>query len=164
MAVKREIKTEQEEEGDEGADVFSQATAGEDEEGEEEVEDESKVKAALQTGLLGKGIAEEERRMAAESKRSIWLLHLNEIFIFKFFTCDIGWLCKKRLERSRSWLRRLRRCQPNRFSQLAIQPVRSVLMISFPQRFERLQKLLGKSKFYTDFLLKKMQVVFFCCC
>ena len=25
------------------------------------------------------------------------------------------------------------------------------------QRFERLQKLLGKSKFYTDFLLKKMQ-------
>ena len=33
-------------------------------------------------------------------------------------------------------------------------------MISFPQRFERLQKLLGKSKFYTDFLLKKMQVVF----
>ena len=27
-----------------------------------------------------------------------------------------------------------------------------------PQRFERLQKLLGKSKFYTDFLLKKMQV------
>ena len=72
MAVKREIKTEQEEaddEGDEGADVFSQATAGEDDEGEEEVEDESKVKAALQTGLLGKGIAEEERRMAAESKR-----------------------------------------------------------------------------------------------
>ena len=116
VAVKREIKTEQEEEGDEGADVFSQATAGEDEEGEEEVEDESKVKAALQTGLLGKGIAEEERRMAAESKRSIWLLHLNEIFIFKFFTCDIGWLCKKRLERSRSWLRRLRRCRPNRFS------------------------------------------------
>lgn len=29
-----------------------------------------------------------------------------------------------------------------------------------PQRFERLQKLLGKSKFYTDFLLKKMQVFF----
>ena len=49
--------------------MFSQATAGEDAEGEEEVEDESKVKAALQTGLLGKGIAEEERRMAAESKR-----------------------------------------------------------------------------------------------
>ena len=74
VAVKREIKTEQEEgddEGDEGADVFSQATAGEDDEGEEEVEDESKVKAALQTGLLGKGIAEEERRMAAESKRYI---------------------------------------------------------------------------------------------
>ena len=72
VVVKREIKTEQEEaydEGDEGADVFSQATAGENEEGEEEVEDESKVKAALQTGLLGKGIAEEERRMAAESKR-----------------------------------------------------------------------------------------------
>ena len=71
MTVKREIKTEQEEvdEGDEGADVFSHATAGEDEEGEEKVEDESKVKAALQTGLLAKGIAEEERRMAAESKR-----------------------------------------------------------------------------------------------
>ena len=71
VTVKREIKTEQEEgdEGDEGADVFSHATAGEDEEGEEEVEDESKVKAALQTGLLGKGVAEEERRMAAESKR-----------------------------------------------------------------------------------------------
>ena len=71
VIVKREIKTEKDDndEGDEGADVFSQATAGEDEEGEEEVEDESKVKAALQTGLLGKGIAEEERRMAAESKR-----------------------------------------------------------------------------------------------
>merc|ERR1719175_430261 len=29
--------------------------------------------------------------------------------------------------------------------------------MSTKQRFERLQKLLGKSKFYTDFLLKKMQ-------
>ena len=82
VTVKREIKTEQEEgdDGDEGADVFSHATAGEDEEGEEEVEDESKVKAALQTGLLGKGVAEEERRMAAESKRSILFLHLAIIF------------------------------------------------------------------------------------
>ena len=54
VVVKQEIKTEQEEaydEGDEGADVFSQATAGENEKGEEEVEDESKVKAALQTGF-----------------------------------------------------------------------------------------------------------------
>ena len=32
----------------------------------------------------------------------------------------------------------------------------SLLLIP-TQRFERLQKLLGKSKFYTDFLLKKMQ-------
>ena len=68
VTVKREIKIEQNEgDFDEGADVFSQVV--EDEEGEEEVEDESKVKAALQTGLLGKGVAEEERRMAAESKR-----------------------------------------------------------------------------------------------
>lgn len=32
--------------------------------------------------------------------------------------------------------------------------------MSTKQRFERLQKLLGKSKFYTDFLLQKMQVGF----
>jgi hypothetical protein len=30
--------------------------------------------------------------------------------------------------------------------------------MSTKQRFERLQKLLGKSKFYTDFLLTKMTV------
>ena len=75
VVVKREIKTEEEDGDDEGADVFSQATAGADEEGEEEVEDESKVKAALQTGLLGKEVAEEERRMAAESRR--YLFHLS---------------------------------------------------------------------------------------
>ena len=75
VVVKREIKTEEEDGDYEGADVFSQATAGADEEGEEEVEDESKVKAALQTGLLGKEVAEEERRMAAESRR--YLFHLS---------------------------------------------------------------------------------------
>ena len=76
VVVKREIKTEEEDGDDEGADVFSQATAGADEEGEEEVEDESKVKAALQTGLLGKEVAEEERRMAAESRRYLFPLIL----------------------------------------------------------------------------------------
>ena len=76
VVVKREIKTEEEDGDDEGADVFSQATAGADEEGEEEVEDESKVKAALQTGLLGKEVAEEERRMAAESRRYLFQLLL----------------------------------------------------------------------------------------
>ena len=35
--------------------------------------------------------------------------------------------------------------------------------MSTKQRFERLQKLLGKSKFYTDFLLQKMQVEQFSC-
>jgi len=115
--VKREIKTEEEDGDDEGADVFSQATAGADEEGEEEVEDESKVKAALQTGLLGKEVAEEERRMAAESRR----------------------LAVQEEARKKQEL------------------VKEAEEMSTKQRFERLQKLLGKSKFYTDFLLKKMQ-------
>ena len=35
--------------------------------------------------------------------------------------------------------------------------------MSTKQRFERLQKLLGKSKFYTDFLLQKMQVNYCYC-
>merc|ERR1719225_2016045 len=117
VVVKREIKTEEEDGDDEGADVFSQATAGADEEGEEEVEDESKVKAALQTGLLGKGVAEEERRMAAESRR----------------------LAVQEEARKKQEL------------------VKEAEEMSTKQRFERLQKLLGKSKFYTDFLLKKMQ-------
>merc|ERR1719225_2122873 len=117
VVVKREIKTEEEDGDDEGADVFSQATAGADEEGEEEVEDESKVKAALQTGLLGKEVAEEERRMAAESRR----------------------LAVQEEARKKQEL------------------VKEAEEMSTKQRFERLQKLLGKSKFYTDFLLKKMQ-------
>ena len=48
------------------------------------MEDESKVKAALQTGLLGKGIAEEERRMAAESKRYI----LSGTFLSSCLACQ----------------------------------------------------------------------------
>merc|ERR1719225_1200908 len=88
VIVKREIKTEEEDGDDEGADVFSQATAGADEEGEEEVEDESKVKAALQTGLLGKEVAEEERRMAAESRR----LAVQEEARLRVG----GWQCKRR--------------------------------------------------------------------
>ena len=49
---------------EEGADVFSQPADEEDDDCEDKAEDKVKVKAALQTGLLGKGIAEEEERMA----------------------------------------------------------------------------------------------------
>ena len=64
--AKREVKEENDEDAEEeGADVFSQPA----DEGEEKAEDKVKVKAALQTGLLGKGIAEEEERMAGENRR-----------------------------------------------------------------------------------------------
>ena len=52
-----------------GEDMFNQPADKEDEEGEDKAEDKVKVKAALQTGLLGKGIAEEEERMAGENRR-----------------------------------------------------------------------------------------------
>ena len=114
--VKREIKAEQDDD-DEGADIFSQ-DAKDGEEEEEEAEDESKVKAALQTGLLGAGIAEEERRMAAETRR----------------------LAAQEEARAKQEL------------------VKEAEEMSKQQRFDRLKKLLSKSKFYTDFLLQKMQV------
>jgi len=113
--VKREIKAEQDDD-DEGADIFSQ-DAKDGEEEEEEAEDESKVKAALQTGLLGAGIAEEERRMAAETRR----------------------LAAQEEARAKQEL------------------VKEAEEMSKQQRFDRLKKLLSKSKFYTDFLLQKMQ-------
>ena len=68
--TKREVKEENDEDAEEeGVDVFSQPADEDDEEGEDKAEDKVKVKAALQTGLLGKGIAEEEERMAGENRR-----------------------------------------------------------------------------------------------
>jgi hypothetical protein len=67
--AKREVKTEDKDDlEEEGADVFSQPVE-KDGDDEDVAEDEVKVKAVLETGLLGQGIAEEERRMAAENRR-----------------------------------------------------------------------------------------------
>jgi len=117
--VKREVKAASDNEDgdmDEGADVFSRP--GNDYQGDgDDVEDKVKVKAALETGLLGQGIADEEERMAAEN-------------------------------------RRMAAQEEARRKQESITEAEEM---STKQRFERLQKLLGKSKFYTDFLLNKMQ-------
>lgn len=114
---KRAIEKETDDDADmeEGADVFCQP--GQDEEEEDDAEDKEKIKAALQTGLLGKEIADEEARMAAETQRMV------------------------AQEQARNKQDMLKEAEE----------------ISTKQRFERLQTLLGKSKFYTDFLLKKMQ-------
>ena len=67
--VKREVKIENDDDMDEGADIFSSQVTNDDDDDSMDAEKDT-VKAALKTGMLGKGVAEEEERMAAENKRS----------------------------------------------------------------------------------------------
>ena len=61
---KREVRTENDEDAEEeSADMFSQPADG------DIAEDEVEVKAALQTGLLGNGIAEQVERIAGDKRR-----------------------------------------------------------------------------------------------
>ena len=70
---KREVKSENDEDAEEESeDMFNQPADKEDEEGEDKAEDEVKVKAALKTGLLGNGIAEEEERIAGDKRGVGW--------------------------------------------------------------------------------------------
>jgi len=110
-AVKREVKTEEDEEDGQGADMFN-ATAD-----AEDIDDKAGVKAAIMSGLLSADVKDEEDRMAAETAR---------------------------MEREEEVKRK--QVMAKEAEELSIQ-----------QRYERLQKLLGKSKFYTDFLLNKMK-------
>ena len=69
--LKREVKAENDDDMDEGADVFSSQATNDDDDDSMDAEEKDTVKAALKTGMLGKGVAEEEERMAAENKRSV---------------------------------------------------------------------------------------------
>merc|ERR1719312_1790913 len=101
----------EDEEDDQGADLFN-ATAD-----AEDIDDKAGVKAAVMSGLLSAGVKDEEDRMAEETAR---------------------------MERQEEIKRK----------QLLAKEAEE---LSITQRYERLQKLLGKSKFYTDFLLNKMK-------
>jgi len=109
--VKREVNVAEEEDEDQGADLFN-ATAD-----AEDIDDKAGVKAAIMSGLLSAEVKDEEDRMAEETAR---------------------------MERQEEVKRK----------QLMAKEAEE---LSVHQRYERLQKLLGKSKFYTDFLLNKMK-------
>merc|ERR1719186_151543 len=111
VAVKREVKTEEEDEEGQGADMFN-ATAD-----AEDLDDKAGVSAAIMSGLLSADVKDEEERMKAETLR---------------------------MERQK---------EVKRKQEMA----KEAEELSVKQRYERLQKLLGKSQFYTDFLLKKMK-------
>merc|ERR1719186_703642 len=112
VAVKREVKTEEEEDEEgQGADMFN-ATAD-----AEDLDDKAGVSAAIRSGLLSAEVKAEEERMKAETLR---------------------------MERQK---------EVKRKQEMA----KEAEELSVKQRDERLQKLLGKSQFYTDFLLKKMK-------
>merc|ERR1719186_441739 len=112
VAVKREVKTEEEEDEEgQGADMFN-ATAD-----AEDLDDKAGVSAAIMSGLLSADVKDEEERMKAET------------------------------------LRMERQEEVKRKQEMA----KEAEELSVKQRYERLQKLLGKSQFYTDFLLKKMK-------
>merc|ERR1719186_1155345 len=111
VAVKREVKTEEEDEEGQGADMFN-ATAD-----AEDLDDKAGVSAAIRSGLLSADVKDEEERMKAET------------------------------------LRMERQEEVKRKQEMA----KEAEELSVKQRYERLQKLLGKSQFYTDFLLKKMK-------
>merc|ERR1719186_1939688 len=111
VAVKREVKTEEEDEEGQGADMFN-ATAD-----AEDLDDKAGVSAAIMSGLLSADVKDEEERMKAET------------------------------------LRMERQEEVKRKQEMA----KEAEELSVKQRYERLQKLLGKSQFYTDFLLKKMK-------
>ena len=111
LVPKREVMNVEDEEDDQGADLFN-ATAD-----AEDIDDKAGVKAAVMSGLLSAGVKDEEDRMAEETAR---------------------------MERQEEIKRK----------QLLAKEAEE---LSITQRYERLQKLLGKSKFYTDFLLNKMK-------
>merc|ERR1712179_383374 len=111
MPIKREVTKVEDEEEDQGADLFN-ATAD-----AEDIDDKAGVKAAVMSGLLSAGVKDEEDRMAEETAR---------------------------MERQEEVKRK----------QLLAKEAEE---LNITQRYERLQKLLGKSKFYTDFLLNKMK-------